>query len=422
MRPILDIEPPQSQAELLEELNERFAAIGDNFASLGQAAGTGPASRTYTASPRPQSPFSYVNPTINVFEFLDPLYAQLRTAQMQLREVALMPNSVGQSQLQIDSILARHIVAGTITADKLSVSELSAITANMGTITAGNITLGTSGFIRGGATGYNSGSGWWMGYDAGVYKFFIGDSAGSKLLWNGTTLSITGSITATSGTIGGFDIGSDYIRDSINSSGIASTVTGGDDIRFWAGNTFANRAIAPFRVSESGAITGAGQCFFANLVLKANQINEVVTNALAEVRFNFDGYNGGTTQYRDTAVYDGKNNLVARFTGSTPGLTVNGTITANSGAFSSNNFSGSSSGTNTGDQTNISGTASNITAYTINQNLGTSDNVSFNNITGANVIANTQFECNGNTGITDTFVVGVHTGISINGGIITGIV
>ena len=49
----------------------------------------------------------------------------------------------------------------------------------------------------------------------------------------------------------------------------------------------------------------------------------------------------------------------------TPNITV-GTIGATSGTFSStisaSNFSGSSSGTNTGDQTNVSGTAGNITA------------------------------------------------------------
>ena len=43
----------------------------------------------------------------------------------------------------------------------------------------------------------------------------------------------------------------------------------------------------------------------------------------------------------------------------------------------SGTHSGSSSGTNTGDQTNISGTANNITAYTINQSVGTGNAPSF---------------------------------------------
>lgn len=55
--------------------------------------------------------------------------------------------------------------------------------------------------------------------------------------------------------IGGFQIGADYIRDVANSFGLASTVTGGDDVRFWAGATFANRATAPARITEAGVAT-----------------------------------------------------------------------------------------------------------------------------------------------------------------------
>ena len=51
--------------------------------------------------------------------------------------------------------------------------------------------------------------------------------------------------------MGGFDIGSDYLRDTGNTFGLASTVTGGDDVRLWAGDTFANRATAPFSVTEA---------------------------------------------------------------------------------------------------------------------------------------------------------------------------
>src|SRR3990167_4151307 len=72
-----------------------------------------------------------------------------------------------------------------------------------------------------------------------------------------TSATIIGNITANSGAIGGFDIGADYIRDVANSFGLASTVTGGDDVRFWAGATFANRATAPFRITEAGVINGA---------------------------------------------------------------------------------------------------------------------------------------------------------------------
>lgn len=66
-----------------------------------------------------------------------------------------------------------------------------------------------------------------------------------------------GTITATAGAIGGFTIGADYVRDAADSFGLASTVTAGDDVRFWAGATFANRATAPYRLTEAGILTAA---------------------------------------------------------------------------------------------------------------------------------------------------------------------
>ena len=63
---------------------------------------------------------------------------------------------------------------------------------------------------------------------------------------------LKGTIVSSAGKIGGFSIGTDYLKDSADSFGLASTVTSGTDIRFWAGDTFANRDIAPFRIDESG--------------------------------------------------------------------------------------------------------------------------------------------------------------------------
>jgi hypothetical protein len=74
--------------------------------------------------------------------------------------------------------------------------------------------------------------------------------ANSNILWDVSgNLSVVGNAL-----IGGFAIGADYIRDAANSFGLASTVTGGDDVRFWAGAAFASRATAPFRLTESGAL------------------------------------------------------------------------------------------------------------------------------------------------------------------------
>src|SRR3990167_416733 len=114
----------------------------------------------------------------------------------------------------------------------------------------------------------------WSGSATFAGAPFSVSNAGALIATNAT---ITGSITATSGAIGGFDIGSDYIRDVANSFGLASTVTGSDDIRFWAGDTYANRATAPFRVTEAGAITAS------NFTMTGGALSGIVNSTATDI-------------------------------------------------------------------------------------------------------------------------------------------
>ena len=136
--------------------------------------------------------------------------------------------------------------------------------ASAGQLSQGKIQLQASQerILIGDATAPLTGTGIFMGSDQAAtigYDFRVGNPSGNYMHWDASaaTLTIVGAITATSGTIGGFNIGADYIRDVANSMGLASTVTGGDDVRFWAGATFANRATAAFRVTEAGAVTAS---------------------------------------------------------------------------------------------------------------------------------------------------------------------
>jgi len=159
-----------------------------------------------------------------------------------------------------------------------------------------------TGVLFTGKTGFNNTQiGYRLGIDVsdGLAKFYIGNTT-DYINWDGTTLTIVGGVsidlldiggadatsfhvdvdgnlwlgaatyaaapftvssagalTATSGAIGGFTIDTDNIRDVANSFGLASTVSGGDDVRFWAGDTYVNRATADFRVTEAGAVTGS---------------------------------------------------------------------------------------------------------------------------------------------------------------------
>ena len=62
----------------------------------------------------------------------------------------------------------------------------------------------------------------------------------------------TGSVTATTGAIGGWTIWETSFSDTSGFVGMSSLVTGGDDVRIWAGGT--TLASAPFRVTEAGAL------------------------------------------------------------------------------------------------------------------------------------------------------------------------
>ena len=86
-----------------------------------------------------------------------------------------------------------NLVAASVAADRLVVSQLSAITANLGAMSSGSITLDAAGFIRGGSTGYMTGTGIWAGYHSGAYKLHVGNPTGAGFTWDGSAFTIRGS-------------------------------------------------------------------------------------------------------------------------------------------------------------------------------------------------------------------------------------
>ena len=94
-------------------------------------------------------------------------------------------SSVDAATITAGTLSAARIGAGTITADKVSISNLSALSSELG-----NVAISTAGFVRSGQTAYNTGIRWWIGIDAGVPRFSMGNPAGSYLRWNGSTLEL----------------------------------------------------------------------------------------------------------------------------------------------------------------------------------------------------------------------------------------
>lgn len=54
---------------------------------------------------------------------------------------------------------------------------------------------------------------------------------------------------------------------------------------------------------------------FQAIKIVSDRIEQYATNALGSISLNYNGYNGGTTQFRDTKIFDGKQNVIAMFTG-----------------------------------------------------------------------------------------------------------
>ena len=84
--------------------------------------------------------------------------------------------------------------------------------------------LDRDGHIRGGATDYEEGTGFWLGYhnSTDTYRFFIGTAAGNRLTWDGTTLTVVGTITASAGIIGGWNITADTLYSLASGTPTAS--------------------------------------------------------------------------------------------------------------------------------------------------------------------------------------------------------
>jgi hypothetical protein len=108
---------------------------------------------------------------------------------------------------QIDDLDAEIIRGMTVVGREFVADRLSALTTTLGTVD-----ILTSGYLRSGQSGYDTGMGFYLGNDGGTPRMSIGNSAGDKLLWNGSALNVTGQFNlsgvATIGAAGGLYQGS----------------------------------------------------------------------------------------------------------------------------------------------------------------------------------------------------------------------
>lgn len=151
---------------------------------------------------------------------------------------------------------------GALTASSAVIS--GSITATAGEISGNLLVTGTLQSSASANTGYklsSTGLRTWNSSNTQTAQIL---ADGSGWLGASTTFAWT---TAGALTLGGFSAGADYLRDAADTFGLASTVTVGDDVRFWAGAAFASRASAPLQIYESGYI------FAKDIVLAKGQLS-----------------------------------------------------------------------------------------------------------------------------------------------------
>ena len=121
---------------------------------------------------------------------------------------------------------------------------------------------------------------YFAGMKNGTPQWFVGNRQGDYAEWDGETMRIKGKLAV------GSDVGGATVVDgglvtaetiSLGSEGaIKAGVTGGgesdDDVRFWAGVPYEQRALAPFRVHQSGQVVMSSGVFGGYLQTALNDI------------------------------------------------------------------------------------------------------------------------------------------------------
>jgi hypothetical protein len=181
--------------------------------------------------------------------------------------------------------------------------------ADANQLSQGNVQLQSNQerFLIGNATGSLTGIGIFLGKDGTDYEFRAGDPSAQYIHWDGSTLAIRGSVTATSGTIGGWAIGATTLtggNTTLDSTGVLTLGTSNDVVklssvdasyRLWIGN--ATAASAPFRVTKAGVITAA------DITITGGSVASSTLNGLI-AQANLSVSNRGWTQTSAFSVTD----------------------------------------------------------------------------------------------------------------------
>lgn len=192
-------------------------------------------------------------------------------------------------------------------------------------VNGGSIDVGTNGYLLGGQTAYDTGSGFFLGYSGGAHKLSIGDGTpGNSLTWDGTTLRVNGSPVTSNDIFGSGQDGA-FSLDGTNTYATYMTKSGSDYTLIK--DTYAT----DFTLSGTATLTTNGYRLFVNGTL--------TVGASCVIKWNGNNGSAGDTAVSNAAVNGGaggaalsSNNLYGSGAGKTGGTSGSGGSAGGSGS------------------------------------------------------------------------------------------
>jgi len=158
---------------------------------------TGSDGKKYRTGLRPKEyPFYSGVPVINgVPDFSQAVFSVDKYGNVRMKNAYIEGTIIAGANSEIDWSYIKNVLVQDAQIESLSADKITAGNGIINALTIKNsLTIGSGGSIKQGQTAYDSGIGFWLGDVAGTPKFSIGNSAGNKLTWDGSTLTVIGAL------------------------------------------------------------------------------------------------------------------------------------------------------------------------------------------------------------------------------------
>ena len=209
--------------------------------------------------------------------------AQIANAAITSAKIADL--AVGSAAIQNAAITNAKIA--DLAADKITAGSL---TAAIG-VTTGRISGGVNTTYTPGTS--NFGTGFYLGLDSSVFKFYVG-SFSNNMLWNGSQLSIKGTISATGATFQGLTVTDSSGNILLSSGGVTSTALAGAGLG----------SLAYQSSVSSGQVSGLGNFATLSQITAANISTYIAAAAIGGAYIGTAAI--GTANIQDAAITNAK--------------------------------------------------------------------------------------------------------------------